>query len=227
MKMIATCLSVLVLSWLPGCAVVDVYNVRGMEGNVVDKATGKPLEGVMVIEAWEIYKPGLHGTSGGYLPLRETRTDSNGNYRFSARGTQHIDGGYLDEASPWLIYFKPGYGFTSVMNEFHPDRRFEFNRKSDWDGKIVQLTRFRDTPEEQAKNLNRLDHVLYKFTSRGGWCIWTGIPNTLHSMRDENIRLHKMGAKNEISILAPWMMEELKKCPKFEKFYEEFSGATK
>jgi len=37
--------------WLQGCTLVDVYNVRGMEGKVVDKDTGKPLEGVMVIEA--------------------------------------------------------------------------------------------------------------------------------------------------------------------------------
>ena len=213
--------------WLQGCAVVDVYNVRGTEGTIVDKETKQPLEGVMVVEAWEIYRPGFHGSTAGYLPLRETSTDSNGHYRLSARGTMHVEGGYLDETAPWLIYFKPGYVFTSVMNEFHPDRRFEFNRKSDWDGKTIELERFSGTLKEQAKELKRVDNVLGDFTGRGGWCIWTGIPNTLSAMRRENIRLNQQGVRLEISILAPWVIDEMRKCPSFDGFYKVFGNVAR
>jgi len=212
--------------WLQGCTLVNVFHVSSMEGKVVDKDSGKPLEGVMVIEAWEIYKPGLHGTSGGYLPLRETRTDSEGRYRFPPRGTLHVDGGYLDETSPWLIYFKPGYHFNSVMNEMRRNQRFEFNRKSDWDGKTIEMRKFVGTPEEQAIELKRFDNILGGFTSRGGWCIWTGIPNTLSSMRQENINLNKKGVRLGVYILAPWVMDELRKCPSFDGFYKVFGNVA-
>ncbi len=227
MRQVTTCLWFLAFVWLQGCTLVDDYNVRGIEGKVIDKDTGKPLEGVMVVEAWEIYKPGLHGTSGGYLPLRETRTDSNGHYRLTARGTMHIDGGYLDETSPWLIYFKPGYRFTSVMNEIYPDRRFEFYRKSDWDGKTIEMEKLGDSLEEQAKDLKRFVNVLSGFTSRGGWCIWTGIPNTLSAMRQENISLNKKGVRSEVYILPPWVMDELRKCPSFDGFYKVFGNVAR
>jgi len=221
MKIIATCLSVLVLSWLHGCAVVDVYNVRGMEGNVVDKATGKPLEGVMVIEAWEIYKPGLHGTSGGYLPLRETRTDSDGHYRFSARGTLHIDGGYLDETSPWMIYYKPGYLFNSVMNEIYPDQRLKFFRKSDWDGKTIELEQFYGASQEYAIELERFGGVLDKF-NRGEWCKWMDIPETLSLLHQEFTRLQREGVRANVAIGASRVTNELKKCPESDRFFEVY-----
>ncbi|HHH44496.1 MAG TPA: carboxypeptidase regulatory-like domain-containing protein, partial [Gammaproteobacteria bacterium] len=121
---------------LPGCAAVDIYNMQGMEGTVVDKATGEPIEGVMVIEVWEA-GGGFEGHTVDYLPLQEAVTDRNGRYEFPARGTKHVEEGFLTADSPRLIFFRPGYIFKSESNRYHPDRRFEFNRRSDWHRKTV------------------------------------------------------------------------------------------
>lgn len=111
-----------------GCTLADVYSMQGMEGTVVDKATGGPLESVMVIEVWEA-GGGFKGHTVAYLPLGETATDSQGRYSFPARGVHRVEEGLLKEDSPWLIYYKPGYVFDSKLNRYHPDRRFEFNRR--------------------------------------------------------------------------------------------------
>lgn len=210
-------LGLLLTLGLPGCAAVDVYNMQGMEGTVVDKATGEPLEGVMIVEVWEA-GGGFEGHTVDYLPLRETETDSNGRYEFPARGTRHIEGGFLKASTPRLIYFKPGYTFISKRNRYHPDRRFEFNRRSDWHKKTIELEKFEGTLLEQGAELNRFDHMLDNFTGRGGWCIWTGIPRTLGLMWKENNRLVGQHVNIGVSISYPWLMEELRKCPSFDEF---------
>lgn len=224
MRQVTTCLWFLAFIWLQGCTLVDVYNVRGMEGKVVDKDTGKPLEGVMVVEAWEIYKPGLHGTSGGYLPLRETRTDNEGRYRLPPRGTLHVNGGYLDETSPWLIYFKPGYHFTSIMNEIYPQRRFEFYRKSDWDGKTIEIERFDGTLAQRAKELERFSSVLGVLTGSHGQCVWTEIPNTLWVLYQQHKELMKQGMLARVAIGAADRRKRLSKCPSSEEFRKVFAN---
>lgn len=205
-----------------GCTLADVYNMQDMEGTVVDKATGEPLEGVMVIEVWEA-GGGFEGHTVDYLPLRETETGSDGRYEFSARGTQHVDEGFLTADSPRLIYFKPGYIFTSESNRYHPDRRFEFNRRSDWHQKTIELESFEGTPEEHAKDLERFDAVLSNLAGAGRQCLWMGIPRTLAMVRKEDIRQTQLGADPKVGISAPWRLDELRKCSSFSGFFEVYS----
>ena len=210
-----------VLTALSGCAATHVYNVRGIEGDVMDRATRQPLEGVTVVEVWEVYQPGWHGSTAGYLPLREAVSDSQGHYSFAPRGTMHIEAGYLDESAPWLIFFKPGYVFTSEMNRFHPDRRFEFVRKSDWDGKAIELDRFQGTLDQYAAELERFGSVLGNL-KRGDWCEWMGIPRTLSVLRRELVQLQAAGVRARVAIGAPWVLEELRKCPSSNLFFEAY-----
>jgi hypothetical protein len=216
-------LGLLMVFVLPGCAAVDVYNMQGMEGTVVDKATGEPIEGVMIVEVWEA-GGGLEGHTVDYLPLQEAVTDHSGRYELPARGSKHIDEGFLKPSTPRLIYFKPGYTFFSKRNRYHPDRRFEFNRRSDWHQKTIELEKFVGTPKQQAKELERFSNVLDNFTGRGGWCIWTGIPKTLRLIRHEDIRLEGKGVDPKVAISAPWIMEEFGKCPDFEGFIKVFNN---
>ena len=210
---------------LPGCAAVDVYNMQGMEGTVVDKATGEPIGGVMIVEVWEV-GGGFEGHTVDYLPLQEAVTDRNGRYEFPARGTKHVEEGFLTADSPRLIYFMPGYIFKSESNRYHPDRRFEFNRRSDWHQKTIELEKFEGPLTQQAKDLERFSSVLGDFTGRGGWCIWIGIPKTLRLVRREDIRLESKGVDPKVAISAPWIMDELGKCPHFEEFFEVFKNGA-
>ncbi len=210
---------------LPSCAAVDVYNMQGMEGTVIDKATGEPVEDVVIVEVWEA-GGGLEGHTVDYLPLQEAVTDRNGRYAFPARGSKHVEEGFLKASTPRLIYFKPGYILFSKRNRYHPDRRFEFNRRSDWHQKTIEMEKFEGTSEQQARELERFSSVLGDFTGRGGWCIWTSIPKTLRLVRREDIRFESKGVDPKVAISAPWIMDELGKCPYFEEFFEVFKNGA-
>ena len=208
---------------LPGCAAVDIYNMQGMEGTVVDKATGEPIEGVMVIEVWEA-GGGFEGHTVDYLPLQEAVTDRNGRYEFPARGTKHVEEGFLTADSPRLIFFRPGYIFKSESNRYHPDRRFEFNRRSDWHRKTVELEKFEGTLTQQAKELERFSSVLGNLTGPRGQCIWTEIPNTLWAVYQEHKRLLKQGMLARVAIGASDRRKRLSECPSSEGFRKVFAN---
>lgn len=217
LKVLLTLIAVL---WLQSCAVADVYNMQGMEGRVVDKATQQPLDGVMVVEAWGI-GGGIEGHEIGYLPLNEAETDDTGRYVIPARGTKRVAEGYLTEQSPWIYYFKPGYVFAIKSNRYHPDRRFEYSRRSDWDGKTIELEKFEGTPQEWAKELERFGGVLGNL-NRGEWCGWMGIPRTLALLHKEYSELRLQGIRASVAIGAPWVIDELRKCPNSDQFFEAY-----
>lgn len=208
----------MVAVFLQACALADIYNMQGMEGTVVDKATKKPIEGVIVIEEWGV-GGGFEGNTIDYLPLRETQTDGNGRYVFTARGTEKVAKGFLTEQSPWLTYYKPGYAISVKNNRFHQDRRFEYNRRSDWDGKTIELMKLNGALQDRAKELERLDNVLNGI-QRGVWCNWMSIPRTLMLMRKEYLSLKQQNVRASVSIGAPWVIDELKKCSSSDQFFE-------
>jgi len=208
---------------LPGCAAVDVYNMQGMEGTVVDKATGEPIEGVMIVEVWEA-GGGFEGHTVDFLPLQETVTDRNGQYEFPARGSKHVEEGFLKASTPRLIYFKPGYTFFSKRNRYHPDRRFEFNRRSDWNQKAIELEKFEGTLTQQARELERFSSVLGNLTGPRGQCIWTEIPNTLWTLYQEHTRLLKQGVLARVAIGASDRRKRLSECPSSEEFRKVFEN---
>ncbi len=198
----------------------DVYNMQGMEATVVDKETKQPLEGVMVVEVWEA-GGGLEGHTVAYLPLHEAVTDSNGRFTFQAQGFGRVSEGFLKPNTPRLIFFKPGYIFESERNRYHPDRRFEFNRRSDWHGKTIELEKFEGTAEAYAKELERFSGVLNNL-NRGDWCKWIVIPETLGMVYKEFKKLKGKGVRAKVAIGAPWVVDELKKCPSSDQFFEVF-----
>lgn len=209
---------------VPGCAVVDVYNMQSMEGTIIDKDTKQPLEGVMVVEVWEA-GGGIEGHTVAYLPLRETVSDQNGHYAFSARGTHRVKEGFLKAHTPRLIFFKPGYTFFSKSNRYHPDRRFEFNRRSDWHQKTIEMEKFKGTLEEQAKELERFSSVLGDFPGRDSDdCIWMGIPNTLWKVYQVHKNLLNQGLLARVAIGALHIRKELSQCPSSEEFIKVFGN---
>ena len=80
------------------------------KGQIVDKETGKPLEGVVVLAAW--YKAySTHGGWGGagYYDAEETVTDINGRFIIRSKQTWTINP-FSAIKGPEFYIFKPGYG---------------------------------------------------------------------------------------------------------------------
>lgn len=97
-SLVSTCMLVGVALLATACA---------RSGQVVDKATGKPLEGVFVMAIWDGYIPGPVGPASRCYDFEITRTDRNGNYRLPR---------YSWDLRPWILgrhryqdYYLAGY----------------------------------------------------------------------------------------------------------------------
>jgi hypothetical protein len=80
------------------------------KGQIVDKQTGKPLEGVVVLATW--YKAySTHGGWGGagYHDSEEVVTDTNGRFTIQSKQTWTINP-FSTIKGPEFYIFKPGYG---------------------------------------------------------------------------------------------------------------------
>lgn len=99
----------LYLSILPACATPAVYQSPSIEGDAVDVATGKPIEGAVVLAYWDIDESHLLDPPDTYsVKTIETLTDKNGHFVIPSWGPTTVCCGYM-QYGPGLIVIKPGY----------------------------------------------------------------------------------------------------------------------
>jgi len=185
---------------LTGCAnLPHIYSGKAVHGWVVDAKNNEPIEGVIVVEIWElfgnqniIYDEGDHN---GNIHIAETLTDKKGHYEFSKWGPKFTMDGSMDESSPHLIFYKFGYDDVQLHNRVsgNPNRD---NSVSEYTGKIIKLEKFNGTPEEYQIKLENLEYVLSLSSNRKGLkCSWAKMPKFTAEM----IQLSRYFEKYRIS----------------------------
>ncbi|MGR9107845.1 MAG: hypothetical protein ACU843_13025 [Gammaproteobacteria bacterium] len=127
-----------------GCSVL--YYAKETEFWVVDAETGQPLEGVIVVAHWEIRAGGWAGSIPiDQLEIMETLSDENGRVYFPSYGPRIYLGGRMEDESPALLLFKPGYRPYAVEKEYGGiGQMLSIIRTSDWNGKQLELARVDD-----------------------------------------------------------------------------------
>lgn len=152
------------------------YSAEAIEAWVIDAETKKPLEGVIVVAHWQLFYSTVGGrVPAGQLEIMETVTDNNGRFYFPAWGPKKVPkykpqkgdiwiayipflapDGYLDDSDPALLLFKPGYEYAGLQNPTRSHTDHSPVRRSVWNGKTIQMTKFMGTPEEWFKMLERV-----------------------------------------------------------------------
>lgn len=138
------------------------YSAKEIRANLVDKDTGQPLEGVIVVAQWILFVSLLgHGDHGPRLHVTEAVTDAEGKFYIPAWGPkpnpQYPRTTYLYNRDPTLSFFKPGYRPRSVANRWERNEALRF---SEWDGKTIELEKFKGTKKEWVRKISSLQNNL-------------------------------------------------------------------
>ncbi len=156
------CFSLLLLTaWAEAGMPPPFYSAEPIRGTMVEAGTGRPLEGVIVVAQWILYSTGAGGQNP-YKRLRvlETVTAADGTYSFPGWGPTPnpitIDDRalykccFFESYDPVMDFFTPGYR-PRVLHNKGPLDIERPARASDWDGKTVELERFKGSVAEWGK----------------------------------------------------------------------------
>lgn len=174
---------------LSACAVPPLtYSAEQIDARIVDSDTKKPVEGAIVIAHW-VLEGGLHTDRVGELMILETVTDKSGAFHFPAWGPiTHWGKGRLTDMDPQLIIFKPGYQHQILSNALTKEAitgKYFPVRRSDWNGRTVELVPSKATAEEYAKKvywLGRKIDSLLDFAYGDRDCNWKKVPRMLAAL---------------------------------------------
>jgi hypothetical protein len=163
---------------LPLEARAFLYHADSIEGLLVDAATGKPLEGVVVVAHWQL-RGAFEGAASGQLQISETTTDADGRYRIPSWGPKLALKGTLGGAAPTIIFFKPGYNYREVSNE---PTSAGYRARSQWGGKTIALARYEGSSTQYANELQSLSDDLWLAGRASEPCGWESFPRMLKAL---------------------------------------------
>lgn len=171
------------------------YSAEAIEAWAVDADTKKPVEGVIVTANWELEDSTFAGNVPvGQLMVMETVTDKNGRFYFPPWGPKKPPKGGLRNKDPQLLLFKPGYRSRGLVNEFRDVMYEEPIRRSEWNGKTIELKPFKGTMGEWAKHFESLNNDLEHIAAdQPEECNWKKMPRTILAMTNERKVLEEKG----------------------------------
>lgn len=178
----------LIACLVSSCGIIPhSYQAAPITGQVVDKETGKPVEGVHVAVYWQLYDNSVLGGLGGrvvtdVMGVSETVTDKDGYYHIPGWGPEYVAGDYLGEESPMIGFYKTGYEFKEVynsnmtltVNKDYISERYEYSKeetekgdiyKSNWDGVKIEIEKESSGIKDIISNLDNTYTFIYQIVS--------------------------------------------------------------
>lgn len=223
---------------LPACAGPLKYSAASIEAWVVDKETGQPLEGVIVVAHWQLEHVSRivpHQTNTvGELMVLEAVTDKNGRFYFPAWGPKwHLGAGNLTDSDPELILFKSGYKYLRVSNSryLRPAKYSDVGKPSGteskptgskrisfWSGERITLKPFKGTAEEYASHLSFLMTSL-RFIEDD--CHWKTTPQMVLALQKQS-EIFKASGITRTIYSVDYLPTNKAKCGSPEEFFRSF-----
>lgn len=206
---------------LSACATSLMYTAESMEARIVDADTKEPLEGVIVVAHWELER----GTVGGNVPAGQLRvmeavTDKEGKFSFPGFGPETLWDSFLVNKDPELLFFKSGYEYQRLYNEYNSTRELRTRkvRRSDWDGKTIALKPFKGTGEGYASHLSFMHTSIRSILDD---CNWKKIPRMLLALRKQKDIFKKQNVRHSL-YAADYVPTNEKECGSPEEFFRSY-----
>lgn len=188
------------------------YSAEPIEAWIVDGATGKPLEGAIVVAHWQLTRGSLGGGEApvGSMMVMETVTDVDGRFTFPGWGPlPNQTEGRLTNRDPTMYAFKSNYDVVELRNntwENKPSRR-----KSDWNGKKIAVRPFDGNQKGYADRLTVWSHSIDSNLKWGRNCNFRKTPLLADALDREDARLRAFGFVGGFSF-ASFPPQHLAKC---------------
>jgi hypothetical protein len=220
---ISTSVCTLLLLYCGMSAAVE-YSAKEITARVVDAETKEPLEGVVVVAHWQL-NGGLEGWSPlGELMVMDAVTDQNGAFHFPAWGPKKIPEGLdsnarLKDLDPELLLFKSGHRWQELSNSKSMEQMSHKGpavRSSDYDGKTIELEKFKGTPEEYRRHLS---YYMFSLQPLQRHCAWKGMPRMIGALNQESKRLGPIGFVDDLRMQEAVNVRE--GCGTFAEFFRE------
>jgi len=213
--------------FLPLQACATTYSAEPIEAWVVDAETAQPIDGVVVTANWELEE----GTVGGNRPagqimVMETVTDDKGRFYFPAWGPKSTPVNFpqpltsephLVTRDPHLLFFKSGYKWRGLENEFSGDYNKGSLRKSDWNGKTIKMERFTGNLKEYAKYLDFFDPRFIRED-----CNWKEVPKMVLAIDQQRHMFSQHGISTpllSINKLEGMSPKDRERCGSAQEFF--------
>lgn len=195
------------------------YSAEAIEAQVVDAETGKPIEGVVVTANWQLF----HSTVGGRVPgsqlmVMEAVTNKDGKFSFTAWGSKLALWGYLDNHDPQLLLFKSGYDYKRLTNRVSSKTNHDSVRRSEWNGKTIEMKSFRGTQEEYVRHLSFLMGGL-RFIEDD--CQWKKTPRMLIALQEQADKFKALGIVSDIYRIG-YLPTDEKKCGSVKEYFRRY-----
>jgi hypothetical protein len=175
-----------------------IYIAEPIEGWAIDAETKKPVEGVVVVAMWQLYRGHIAGRNPtGMLKVLETVTDKDGRFFYPGWGPKVTWSGYLDWEDPALIFFKSGYRYRWEANPLYSQVNQSIVRRSVWNGKKIELQKFKGSQQDYAKHLSILGTAMHSIMARDD-CMWKKIPKLVLAVNHQKKIFQKLDIYSSI-----------------------------
>jgi hypothetical protein len=135
------------------------YSAGAFEARLVDNASGEPVADAVVVALWKLVPDSRFSgkdPEGEVLKYAESVSGPDGRFGFAAWGPlARPDGYHLDHDDPQLVVFASGYYPRLVTNEARGPLDTSSVRKSEWNGRAIQLRRFTGQPQRYWQDNGR------------------------------------------------------------------------
>lgn len=211
--------AVAIVCWLlVGC---QIYSADPISGRVVDKATGEPIEGAVVVAAW-IPMGGLEGGNpDGIVQLLEGVTNAKGEYFIPGWGPRpYLGWGRIRSSSPQLLFFKYGFNPKLEGELNYLTTNAPSHMTSSRAGQQIGLDRASLPISEYAGRLISIDsYVLNPLLDSGG-CLWKQVPNLLAAV-DRGHRALKEAGLESAPLKTFEQLQPYSSCGNVQQFVSE------
>jgi hypothetical protein len=202
------------------------YFANSIDAQVVEKDTGKPVDGVNVVAIWILENGFPEAGPSDILKVEEAYTDQNGKFHLDKWGPRFKFIAYLGSYSPLLILYDNNHKIKTLENHRIDGQFRKVVRESDWNHTTIQMKR-NSSIQDRLSNAERATNQLKMYLRLGNCDSWKGAQKIMLAIVNEQESLEKMGEDTEDIMSKEFYLSRTRYCGHPEKYFKEVLRAKK